>query len=90
MAVLYIRKIDYFIRVIYFFGFVFSLLKGNYSTYGMHTQVSKQASVARILLAGFVGIISTSISKILLDAKTSEYNKKLSTTSNANDTSQKI
>ena len=88
MAVLYIRKIDYFIRVIYFFGFVFSLLKGNYSTCGMHTQLSKQASVARILLAGFFGMFSNSINKIILDAETSKYNKKMSTTSDANVSSQ--
>ena len=38
----------------------------------MHTQVNRQASVARILFAGFFGIFSTSINKILLDAQIKE------------------
>ena len=52
-----------------------------------HTS-NKQASVARILLAGFFVIFSTSTNKIFLDAQISEYNKKLSTTSNTYDDSQ--
>ena len=36
-----------------FIGFLFSLLKGIYNTCAIHTQVSRQASVARILFAGF-------------------------------------
>ena len=39
-----------------FFEFLFSLLKGVYNTCAIHIQVSKQASVARILFAGFFGI----------------------------------
>ena len=52
-----------------FIGFLFSLLKGIYNTCAIHTQVNRQASVARILFAGFFGIFSTSINKILLDAQ---------------------
>ena len=47
--------------------------------------MNKQASVARIILAGFFGIFSTSINKILLDAQISEYNKKLSNKPNTYD-----
>ena len=39
-----------------FIGFLFSLLKGIYNTCAIHTQVNRQASVARILFAGFFGI----------------------------------
>ena len=58
-----------------FLGLLFSLFKGIYNTCALHTQVSKQASVARILFAGFFGIFLTSINKILLDAQISENNK---------------
>ena len=51
-----------------FIGFLFSLLKGIYNTCAIHTQVNRQASVARILFAGFFGIFSSSINKTLLDA----------------------
>ena len=34
-------------------GFLFSLLKGIYNTCAIHTQVKKQAGVARLLLAGY-------------------------------------
>ena len=50
-----------------------------------HTQVKRRASVARILFAGFFGIFSTSINKILLDAQIKEYNTKLSTRQNTYD-----
>ena len=33
-----------------FIGFLFSLLKGIYNTCATHTQVNRQASVARILI----------------------------------------
>ena len=36
-----------------FIGFLFSLLKGIYNTCAIHTQLNRQISVARILLAGF-------------------------------------
>ena len=36
-----------------FIGFFFSLLKGIYNTCAIHTQVNRQAKVARILFAGF-------------------------------------
>ena len=55
-----------------FIGFLFSLLKGIYNTWAIHTQVNRQASVARILFAGFFGIFSSSINKILLDAQIKE------------------
>ena len=62
-----------------FKGFLFSLLKGIYNICAIHTQVNRQASVARILFAGFFGIFSSSINKILLDAQIKEYNTKIST-----------
>ena len=71
-----------------FIGFLFSLLKGIYNTCAIHTQVNRKASVARIHFAGFVGISSTSINKILLDAQIKEYNTKISTTPNTYDESQ--
>ena len=66
-------------------GFFFSLLKGIYKTCGIHTQVNRQANVARIIFSGFFGIFSTSINKIFLDAQIKEYNTKLSTRPNIND-----
>ena len=64
-----------------FIGFLFSLLKGFYTTCAIHTQVNRQASasVARILFAGFFGIFSSSINKIL---QIKEYNTKISTRQN--------
>ena len=52
-----------------FIGFLFSLLKGIYNTCAIHTQVNRQASVARILFTGFFGVFSSSINKIFLDAQ---------------------
>ena len=52
-----------------FIGFLFSQFKGIHKTCAIHTQVNRQASVARILFAGFFGIFSSSIKKILLDAQ---------------------
>ena len=68
-----------------FIGFLFSLLKGFYKTCAMHTQVNRQASVARILFAGFFGIFSSSINKTFLDAQIKEYNTKLATRPNTYD-----
>ena len=68
-----------------FIGFLFSLLKGIYNTCAIHTQVNRQASVAFILFAGFFGIFSSSINKILLDAQIKEYNTKISTRQNTYD-----
>ena len=51
----------------------------------LHTQVNRQASVARILFAGFFGIFSSSINKILLDAQIKEYNTKLDASRNTYD-----
>ena len=70
-----------------FIGFLFSLLKGIYNTCAIHTQVNRQASITRILFAGFFGIISSSKNKILLDAQIKEYNTKLSTNPNTYDDS---
>ena len=68
-----------------FIGVIFSLLKGTFNTCAIHTQINRQASVARILFAGFFGIFSTSINKILFDAQIKEYNTKLSTRPNTYD-----
>ena len=68
-----------------FIGFFFSLLKGIYNTCAIHTQVNRQASVARILFTSFFGIFSTSINKILLDPQIKKYNTKLSTRLNTYD-----
>ena len=70
-----------------FIGFIFYLLKNIYNTCAIHTQVNRQASVARILFAGFFGIYTTSINEILLDAQIKEYNTKLSTAPNTYDES---
>ena len=70
-----------------FIGFLFSLLKEIYNTCAIHRQLNRQASVARILFAGFFGIFSSSINKILLDAQIKEYNTKLSTNPNTYDDS---
>ena len=59
-----------------------------YNTCAKHTQVSKQASVAGILFAGFIGIFSEFKNKILLEAQIKEYNIKLSTTPKTYDNSQ--
>ena len=72
-----------------FIGFLFSLLKGIYNTCAIHTQVIRQASVARILFAGFFGIFLSSVNKILLDAQIKEYNTKVSTRQNTYDEEQK-
>ena len=53
-----------------------------YNTCAIHTQVNRQASVARILFAGFFGFFSSSINKIILDAQIKEYNTKISTRQN--------
>ena len=68
-----------------FIGFLFSLLKGIYNTCAIHTQVNRQASVARKLFAGFFGIFSSSINKILLEAQIKKYNTKKSTRQNTYD-----
>ena len=47
--------------------------------------MNRQASVARILFAGFFGIFSSSIKKILLDAQIKKYNTKISTRANTYD-----
>ena len=74
-----LEKITILYAMFNFIGFLFSLLKGIYNTCAIHTQVNRQASVARILFAGFFGIFSSSITKILLDAQIKEYNTKIST-----------
>ena len=73
-----------------FIGFLSSLLKGIYNTCAIHTLANRQASVARILFAGFFGIFSSSISKILLDAQIKEYNTKISPRQNTYDEEHNI
>ena len=68
-----------------FIGFLFSLLKGIYNTCAIHTQANRHASVAHILFAGFFGIFSSSINKILINAQINEYNTKIATTQNTYD-----
>ena len=70
-----------------FIGFLFSLLKGIYNTCAIHTQVNRQASVARILFFTYTifGIFSSSVKKILLDAQIKENNTKISTRLNTYD-----
>ena len=69
-------------------GFFFSLLKGSYNTCAIHTQVNRQASVACILFAGLLGLLSSSTNKTLLDAQIKEFNTKKSTTPNLYEESQ--
>ena len=68
-----------------FIEFFFSLLKGIYNTCAIHTQLNRQARVARILFAGFFGRFSASINKILLDAQIKAYNTKIFTRPNTYD-----
>ena len=68
-----------------FIGLLFSHLKGIYNTCAIHTQVNRQASLARILFAGFFGVFSSSINKILIDAQIKEYNTKIATRQNTYD-----
>ena len=83
--VLYLYQKSILYTMFNFIGILFSLLKGIYKTCAIHTQVNRQASVARILFAGFLGIFSSSINKILLDAQIKEYNTKISTRQNTYD-----
>ena len=80
-----LEKLTIFYAMFNFIRFLFSLLKGIYNTCAIHTQINRQASVARILFAGFFGIFSSSINKILLDAQIKEYNTKISTRQNTYD-----
>ena len=85
----YISEILTLICAIFnFLVFLFSLIKRIYKTCTIHTQVKKQASLPRILFAGFFGIFSTSINKILREAQISKYKKKLSTKPNSYNTPQ--
>ena len=77
-----LEKLTILYAMFNFIGFLFSLLKEIYSTCAIHIQINRQASVARILFAGFFGIFSSSINKILLDAQIKEYNTKISTRPN--------
>ena len=80
-----LRKFTQTYAMFNFIGFLFSLLKGIYKTCAIHTQVNRQANVARILFAGFFGNFSSSINKILLDAQIKEYNTKIATRQNTYD-----
>ena len=77
-----LEKLTILYAMFNFIGFLFSLLKEIYNKCAIHTQVNRQASVACILFAGFFGIFSSSINKILLDAQVKEYNTKISTRQN--------
>ena len=48
-----LEKLTILYAMFNFIGFLFSLLKGIYNTCAIHTQVKRQASVARILFADF-------------------------------------
>ena len=48
-----LEKLTILYAMFNFIGFIVSLLKGIYNTCAIHTQVNRQASVARILFAGF-------------------------------------
>ena len=78
----------YYTQCLISLDFFFLLLKGVYNTCAIHTQVNKQASVARILSAELFGIFSTSIKKALWDSQIKENNTKLSTTPNTYDESR--
>ena len=80
-----LEKLTILYAMFNFIDFLFSLLKGIYNTCDIHTQVNRQASVARILFAGFFGIFSSSINKILQDAQIKENNTKISTRQNTYD-----
>ena len=80
-----LEKLTILYAMFNFIGFLFSLLKGIYNTCAIHTQVNRQANVARILFAGFFGISSSSVKKKLLDAQLKEYNTKISTRQNTYD-----
>ena len=80
-----LEKLTILYAMFNFIGFLFSLLKGIYNTCAIRTQVNRQASVARKLFAGFFGIFSSSINKILLDAQIKEYNTKISRRQNTYD-----
>ena len=67
-----LERLTILYAVFNFIEFFFSLLKGIYNTCAIHTQVNRQASVARILFARFFGIFSSSINKIILDAQIKE------------------
>ena len=49
-----LEKLNILYAMFNFIGFLFSLLKGMYNTCAIHAQVNRQASVARILFAGFL------------------------------------
>ena len=77
-----LEKLTILYAMFNFIGFLFSLLKGIYNTCAIHAQGNRQVSVARFLFAGFFGIFSSSINKILLGAQIKEYNTKISTRQN--------
>ena len=80
-----LEKLTILYAMFNFIGFLFSLLKGIFNTCAIHTQVNRQASVARILFAGFFEIFSSTFNKKLLDAQIKEYNTKISTRQNTYD-----
>ena len=85
-----LERLTILYAMFHFIGFLFSLLEGIYNKCAKHTQVNRQASVARIFFAGFFGIFSSSNNKIHLDAQIKEYNTKLSKKPNTYDESHNI
>ena len=49
-----LERLTILYAMVNFLGFFFFLLKGIYNTCAIHTQVNKQASIARMLFAGFL------------------------------------
>ena len=80
-----LEKLTILYAMFNFIGFLFSLLKGIYNTCAIHTQVNRQASVARIQFEGYFGIFSSSLNKILLNAQIKKYNTNIPTRQNTYD-----
>ena len=80
-----LEKLTILYAMFNFIGFLFSFLKGIYNTCAIHTHTSKKTiKCSSILFAGFFGIFSSSINKILL-AQIKKYNTKIATRPNTYD-----
>ena len=71
-----------------FIGFLSSLLKGIQDTCAIHTQVNRQASLARMLFAIFFWSFLYFKKQKTIRRQIKEYNTKLATTPNTYDDSQ--
>ena len=58
-----LEKLTILYAMFNFIRFLFSLLKGIYNTCAIHTQVNRQARVARILFAGFFDFFHHQLTK---------------------------